>query len=96
MNNQVITTMATETLFAWYKLDDEVFQIRLYISSCKNLYCFFNSKLGEVRFDRKSELLHSVTRPVTVHYKHFLSAVVQQWKYQFPHYQKSEQEMERL
>lgn len=47
MNNQVITTMATETLFAWYKLDDEVFQIRLYISSCKNLYFFLIQSLAK-------------------------------------------------
>lgn len=95
MNNSVITPLVKEALSAWYRSDDATFQIILYLSSCKNQYCFFHQKLGEVRIDKKSETLHSFTHPVSEHYNQFLLSVVQQWKRQFPYYQMDEQEIER-
>lgn len=93
MNNSAISPMVGETLTAWYRFDEATFQIRLYLSSCKKLYCFFHEKLGEVRIDKESEKLHSFTKPVTSHYKQFLLSVVQQWKHQFPYYQTNEDEL---
>lgn len=95
MNNFAITPMVQETLSAWYRFDDATFQVKIYLSSCKKQCCFYHEKLGEVRIDKESETLHSFTKPLTDHYKHFLLSVVQQWKHQFPHYQMDEQKIKQ-
>ncbi len=93
MYNSAISPMVKEALTALYRFNDETFPIRLYLSVCKNQYCFFNPALGEVRINKECETIHSFTLPVSNHYKQFLLTVVQQWKHQFPYYQTNEQEI---
>lgn len=87
MNNDTFAPIEGETFTALYRSANATYYIQLYLSACKNQYCFFHADFGETRIDKKSEMLLSSSQPISNHYKQFLFSVVQQWKHQFPYYQ---------
>ncbi|MFT3845966.1 MAG: hypothetical protein QM725_13005 [Lacibacter sp.] len=77
--------LPNRTLHSLYVKGENRYVIDCISLSCKTILQFSNAELGDVFFERKSELFIRSTKPVEDDYMKFLKRAVQQWKNQFAH-----------
>ena len=77
---------SNRSLTGLYRTGDKQYLIDCSSSPCATKCHFSNTELGEVIFDRTTEVLLATTKPVSNEYLTYLKRAIRQWKQQFGHY----------